>query len=205
MVHHAMSDIHDRLKKAREFAKFSSPSDAARALNVPVATYISNENGTRPFGRERAELYARRFRVNLDWLLSNRGPMTKARMIPVVGEVGAGATVFAIDTHMAGDGFEEIEAPPDVSPEAKAVRVRGASMLPAFEDRDILIYDETFEDPAMLLNRRCVVRLQDGRIFIKRLRRGSDVGLWNLESFNDVLIEDVAVDWVARIKYVIPH
>lgn len=203
MVHH-MSAIHERLKRAREAAHFTSPSEAARALSVPVATYISNENGTRPFGRERAELYARRFRVNLDWLLSNRGPMTKARMVPVVGEVGAGAEVTAIDAHLQGGGFEEIEAPHDLSPDAKALRVRGTSMLPAYEDDDILIYDENLTDPSAMVNRRCVVKLADGRMLIKRLRRGQH-GLWNLESFNDVLIENVAVEWVARIKYVIPR
>lgn len=203
MVHY-MSAIHERLKQAREFARFATPSDAARALDVPVATYISNENGTRPFGRTRAEHYARKFRVNLDWLLSNRGPMTKAKLIPVVGLVGAGATITAIDAHFPGGGFDEIEAPADVSADAKALRVRGTSMLPAYEDEDILIYDENIYDPSILLNRRCVVKLMDGRMMIKRLRRG-EAGLWNLESYNDVLIENVAVEWVARIRYVIPR
>lgn len=64
-----------RLTKARE-ATGKDRTEAALALGVPYQTYAAHENGNRAYDAESAVLYARRFRVSLDWLLtgSGRGP-----------------------------------------------------------------------------------------------------------------------------------
>lgn len=62
----------DRLKQAREAAGFDHASEAARALRIPVPTYLAHESGERGIQRQ-AERYAAFFRVSLDWLLTGRG------------------------------------------------------------------------------------------------------------------------------------
>lgn len=82
-----MSDVSERLITARKNAGYASAADAARALGVKPSTYFSHENGSIGLRAVVAEKYARKFRVSLDWLLSNRGPMT-----------GNGAEAYTIDT-----------------------------------------------------------------------------------------------------------
>lgn len=194
-----MSTIAERLADARAGAGFATASDAARALGVPVATYISNENGQRPFGRERAQLYARRFGVALDWLLSGRGKPRVAGKTPVMGFVGAGAEVF----HDGHEPLDYIDTPFGLGEESEAVEVRGLSMYPAIMDGDVLVYERFYSDPTPLIGKRVVVKLLDGRRLIKVLRRGSSAFAWTLESFNGPPMEDVEIEWAAPIKRVI--
>jgi phage repressor protein C with HTH and peptisase S24 domain len=77
-------------------------------------------------------------------------------------------------------------------------------MYPVYQERDVLYYGEPESPSAEHLGRRVVVRLTDGRTLIKVLRRGSQRGLYNLESFNAPTLEDKAVEWVARISWVKP-
>ncbi|MBB4063648.1 XRE family transcriptional regulator [Gellertiella hungarica] len=65
-------EIGKRLKAARERAGFKTARAAAESLGVTYSTYAQHENGTRGITRE-AELYARRFKVSLDWLLRGKG------------------------------------------------------------------------------------------------------------------------------------
>ena len=65
-------EIGNRLKAARKATGFSSATDAAAALDINYRTYIGHENGNRGIGREMLELYASRFNVTIDWLLSGR-------------------------------------------------------------------------------------------------------------------------------------
>lgn len=69
-------EIAARLREARAAASFRNATEAAASLGVKYPTYAGHENGTRAVGVEDAILYARRFKVSLDWLLtgSGRGP-----------------------------------------------------------------------------------------------------------------------------------
>ncbi|MFB3894526.1 MAG: S24 family peptidase [Phycisphaerae bacterium] len=66
--------------------------------------------------------------------------------MPIIGHLAAGdalsvGTEYAEQTPPGWpDAFVEFKDPP---PEAFAVRVKGYSMLPRFEDRDIVIVDPT--------------------------------------------------------------
>jgi len=126
------------------------------------------------------------------------------REIPVLGYVGAGAEVHTIDDYARGDGMDHIEPPPGVPPDAIALRVRGDSMLPAYHDGDHIIYDHQAAgaDIGHYVGRECVVRLVDGRTFIKTLGRGSRNGLWTLWSYNAAPMQDVLVEWAARVKWI---
>jgi phage repressor protein C with HTH and peptisase S24 domain len=66
-------EIGQRLKAARKKAGFKTAKAAAESLGVPYPTYSQHENGTRGITRE-ADLYVRRYRITLDWLMRGRGP-----------------------------------------------------------------------------------------------------------------------------------
>lgn len=66
-------EIGSRLKQARKAAGFKTAKIAAESLGVPYSTYAQHENGTRGITRE-AELYTRRYKISLDWLMRGKGP-----------------------------------------------------------------------------------------------------------------------------------
>ena len=111
-----------------------------------------------------------------------------------VGYVGAGAEVIPVDDHAIGGGLEEVDIPED----AVWVIVRGDSMYPRYFDNEFLFYVRDQRSPAELVGRECVVRLEDGRMYVKVLRKGVD-GLFNLESWNGPTIENKAVEWAAPV------
>jgi phage repressor protein C with HTH and peptisase S24 domain len=195
--------VHDRLKRARVNAGFASAAAAAESLGVKRYTYTQHENGTRGFKRDAAAHYARRFGVSLTWLLTGRSEPNAPGRTPVLGHVGAGATVNIASTD-APQPLDHIDTPPGLNPDGAAVIVRGDSMYPTCEDGDILFYERRTSDVTGLLNRLCIVWLSDERILIKRLRRGSRSGYFTLESANVNMppIEDVAVLSAAPVSWI---
>ncbi|MFG1376129.1 S24 family peptidase [Xanthobacter autotrophicus] len=119
----------------------------------------------------------------------------------VVGSAGAGAEVYPIDDHEKGAGLDEIEAPFPVPPSTVCVVIRGDSMLPVFQDGDLVGYSKEPRPPGDLIGVRCLVKLRDGRMFIKVLKRGTRPGLFTLVSFNAGDIEDVDVEWAAQYDF----
>lgn len=89
-----MGGASHRLKSARERAGYQSAKAAAEAMNIPVATYIQHENGSRGFPSDRAARYGRFFRVPPEWLLYGKNPTDKLTTLGpqlyVIGEVAAG-------------------------------------------------------------------------------------------------------------------
>lgn len=69
-----MRHAHERLKWARERAGYNSAWSAAEALGIPAPTYHNHENGNRKFSHEKAEIYARKFKVPVAWLAFGAGP-----------------------------------------------------------------------------------------------------------------------------------
>lgn len=123
--------------------------------------------------------------------------------IPVVGYVGAGAEVFAIDDHVKGDGFDEIDAPPGML-NGIALIVRGDSMSPKYEDGEIIYIEKTLYSLDSLLGQICYVQLADGRSFLKRLNAGTRPGTFNLISLNAAPIIDVVVERAYPIAFTKP-
>lgn len=128
----------------------------------------------------------------------------QSRPIPVVGYVGAGAQIFSIDDHEKGGGLEEVEAPiPGLPQSTVAVQVRGRSMEPAFYPGDLIFYDrQDSGDLTHLSGKECIVRLNDGRTFIKIMRRLPDGG-WYLHSNNDDPILGIGIAWAAKVKLIV--
>jgi transcriptional regulator with XRE-family HTH domain len=134
-----------------------------------------------------------------------RAATERGEPIPVIGYVGAGASVYPIDDEAQGGGFGTVERPPFITGEAIAVEVRGDSLVPVAEDGWKLIY--TGEQAVLeeeVLNKLCVVALADGRVLVKRLMRGSKPLRYHLMSTNAPMIEDAEVLWAAKVRAIIP-
>src|SRR6478609_1215837 len=68
-----LKEVGQRLRAARVRAGFKTARAAAESLGIPYPTYTQHENGTRGLQRE-AEVYVRRYKISLDWLLRGKGP-----------------------------------------------------------------------------------------------------------------------------------
>lgn len=134
------------------------------------------------------------------------GPSLKkssnSRLIPVVGYVGAGAEIFSVDDHEKGGGMDEVEVPIDgMKPSTVAVIVRGDSMMPVYRPNDLIFYDTTHNgDLIHLIGKDCVIRLSDGRTFLKELQIAN--GTYWLHSYNAPPMVNVKIEWAAKVEVV---
>lgn len=191
-----------RLREARKAARFTTAGEAAAALGIEYPTYAAHENGSRKFDLETAALYARRFKVSLDWLSAKRGIGPLAE-VPLVGYVGAGAVAhYYRDTQ--GD-LDMVPAPDDVTPNTVAVEVRGESLGPLFEHW--LVYYDEVRSPVTpdLYGRLCIVWLPDDRVLIKQIRPSKTPGFYHLLSNTEPTMTDVEVSGAARVKSMVPR
>lgn len=187
-------DIHERLRWARERAGFRSAAVAAKALRVPYGTYSGHENTGRGIPRDRIPIYAKKFKVSAQWLLTGEGEADSS-VVEVVGIVGAGGEVI-YDAPQEGDP-DTLPRPADAPPETVAVEIRGDSLGPGF-DRWYALYARR-EDPVSreLVGALCVVGTKDGRTLVKWIRLGRKG--YNLVSGNGAVEEDVKLVWGARV------
>jgi transcriptional regulator with XRE-family HTH domain len=206
-----MPEMHERLAAARKEAGFDTVRAAADALGVKEPTYGQHENGTRGFKRDAADRYARKFHVSLEWLLTGKGPKERrplrlapdeTRHVNLVGYVGAGA-----ETHFFAneEPLDEVPAPTGSTDSTVAVEIRGDS-LGSFFDRWLVFYDDVRRPVDIsLLNKLCVVGLDDGRILIKKVQRSKSRGLFHLISQTEPPILDVGIEWAAKVKNMVPR
>lgn len=195
----ALDSVSKRLQWARlNRSAYKAPTEAARAFGWPVSTYLGHENGDRTPSRPTAKKYAARFKVRWEWLLEGEGqPTAKGGTIPVEGFVGAGAEFIPFDDGSPGLG----ESPMQIEPNSSAVIVRGDSMYPRYFDGEYLYYIKEMRNPADFIGQECVVKLIDGRMFVKILRKSAKKGYFNLESWNSPTIEDQQVEWAAPVTW----
>lgn len=200
-----MTEPFERLQKAREDAGFAGPTEAARAFGWGVSTYLSHENGTRGLRPDTADRYARAFRVTTEWILFGRTKRARAPgsppTVPLLGYVAAGATAH----FTAGGELGEVEAPGGSSETTVAVEIRGDS-LGTFFDRWLVFYDDVRRPLTPdLIGKLCVLGLEDGRVLIKKPQRSRSKGLYHLLSQTEDPILDVAVEWAAKVKTLVPR
>lgn len=194
---------HGRLRWARVHAGYGTAVSAAAAMGVPTGTYLGHENGSRAMDADVATRYARFFQVRWVWILRGEGAPGPLRdWVPVVGYVGGGDEVFPIDDHAMGASQDRVERPPGVGPQAVAVRVRGHSMHPAYRDGDLIVYDDEPQAAPRFLGKECVVRLSDGRMYIKVLSPGTKIDRFTLVSYNAPPIIDAEVEWASPVRWV---
>jgi len=126
------------------------------------------------------------------------------RYVRIVGMVGAdpeGRVLFATGQE-SGD---LAPVPAGGTDQAVALEVRGHSMPFFAEDGALIYYEERFTKlPTNMVGRVVVVETETDEVLIKRLLRGSEPGLFDLESLNGPTRRDVRVRWAAYITGIIP-
>lgn len=130
--------------------------------------------------------------------------------VPVLGNIGAGGEVlFAVDPDMELndiEGFDSVPRPPLVQGRLMALRVTGSSMLPKYEDGDIIYVRRDHEGVLPLyIGRYCAVRTHEGGTYLKILAAGSQPGRYTLRSLNAPDMENVEVDWASPVLFVMPQ
>jgi phage repressor protein C with HTH and peptisase S24 domain len=138
--------------------------------------------------------------VPLTTLLGDEAPVHSS--IPIVGFVSAGEGWTPIDNATGPDDVVDFDLG---AHDAIGIEVRGDSMAPVYRNGDYLVCYRQFGTNAdNCIGLDCVVRTQDGRHFVKILKRGSRPGRFNLKSYNPVAddIEDVTLSWVAPVAWI---
>ncbi len=171
-------------------------------LHVEQATVSRWENGyipKRTLWPKIAKIAGRRvsefFNINGDQLFGT---------VPVVGYVGAGAEAVIFSEGQM-DPEDRVKAPEGSSAKTVAVEIRGES-LGALFDQWLVFYDDVRTVPAPgLVGKLCVCWLADGRVLVKKLKRGQIAGMWTLISNVEPPIYDVTVDRAARVLNLAPR
>jgi transcriptional regulator with XRE-family HTH domain len=133
-------------------------------------------------------------------------------MVPVVGKIGAGGEVlFSLDpdAELNDDAVDMVPRPPLVTGRLMALEVVGSSMLPKYEDGEIVYCRAPSGDhghiPEDAIGSYCAVRTSDGGTYLKVLAKGSAEGRFTLRSLNAPDMEDVEVIWASRVLFVMPR
>ncbi|MGV1894770.1 helix-turn-helix transcriptional regulator [Agrobacterium vitis] len=168
----------------------------AAHFGVSQSTVNRWKSGSEPEGHHRdaiRELY------NMEFGTPDSKPFKRVKLM---GKVGAGQEIYAIDD----GGQSDVDAPADAHQNTVAVEVSGESMYPAYEEGTILFYSKTLP-PSEMVNRRAVVQLADGRIFVKTVRPGTTPNTWTLTSINALYPDmiDQIVEWAAPIDWIKPR
>src|SRR6201987_5484869 len=126
--------------------------------------------------------------------------------VPVMGRIGAGAVIEPEYEQVPPEGLGEIELPFPISGEAVAFEVSGDSMLPKYENGDVIVvYREQRHPLASFYGEEAAVRLKTGERYLKTIERGKSPSTVNLTSFNAKAINGVKLDWIGEICVTLPR
>jgi len=136
------------------------------------------------------------------------GDLLALPRVPIVGKIGAGGSVafLALQEDEQLDPDESVLRPPGVAGKLVALIVEGSSMLPKYQDGDIIYIQRTHEGVLEGdIGDDCAVRLKSGETYVKQLVRGSESERFTLRSLNAPDMENVEVEWATRVLFIMPR
>jgi repressor LexA len=126
--------------------------------------------------------------------------------VPIMGRVGAGASISPEFEQMPPEGIGEVELPFPIAEETIAFEVVGDSMLPKYENGDIIVvYREQRHPLSSFYGEEAAVRLKSGERYLKTIERGKTAHVVNLTSFNAKPIIGVKLEWIGEICVTLPR
>ena len=126
--------------------------------------------------------------------------------VPIMGRVGAGAVIEPDNEQVPPEGLGEVELPFPITEETVAFEVEGDSMLPKYENGDIIVvYREQRHPLSSFYGEEAAVRLKTGERYLKTIGRGKSPTVVNLTSFNAKPITGVKLEWIGEICVTLPR
>jgi repressor LexA len=126
--------------------------------------------------------------------------------VPIMGRVGAGAAIEPEHEQVPPEGLGEVELPFPISEETVAFEVAGDSMLPKYENGDVIVvYREQRHPVSSFYGEEAAVRLKTGERYLKTIDRGKSPTVVNLTSFNAKPITGVKLEWIGEICVTLPR
>src|SRR5216110_1393760 len=126
--------------------------------------------------------------------------------VPIMGRVGAGAAIEPEHEQVPPEGLGEVQLPFPISEETIAFEVAGDSMLPKYENGDVIVvYREQRHPLASFYGEEAAVRVKTGERYLKTIERGKSSTLVNLTSFNAKPINGVRLEWIGEICITLPR
>jgi repressor LexA len=126
--------------------------------------------------------------------------------VPIVGRVGAGAVIEPEHEQVPPEGLGDVELPFPIAEETVAFEVAGDSMLPKYENGDIIVvYRDQRHPVSSFYGEEAAVRLKTGERYLKTIERGKSAVMVNLTSFNAKPINGVKLDWIGEICVTLPR
>src|ERR1700732_1208236 len=117
--------------------------------------------------------------------------------VPIMGRVGAGAVIEPEHEQVPPEGLGEIELPFPIAEETLAFEVAGDSMLPKYENGDIIVvFKEQRHPVSSFYGEEAAVRLKTGERYLKTIERGKSATVVNLTSFHANPIHGGKLEWI---------
>jgi repressor LexA len=184
----------NKLKSLRE-ARGMTHQQAADAMGVSRSQFIKLERGERRLNSQYIDLAAKAFVVPPADVISDEN---ESRVVPLMGEIGAGAEISPEYEQVPEGGIEDIEVPFFLPDDMIAFRVKGDSMLPRYDEGDIIIvWREQRRATESYIGEEVAVRTRAGQRYLKTLQRAAK-GM-NLVSWNAKIIEGAHIDWIGEV------
>src|SRR5258708_4564209 len=126
--------------------------------------------------------------------------------VPIMGRIGAGASIEPEHEQVPPEGLGEVELPFPISEETVAFEVSGDSMLPKYENGDVIVVFREQRHPiSSFYGEEAAVRLKSGERYLKTIERGKSAWLVNLTRFNAKPISGVKLEWIGEICVTLPR
>ncbi len=193
----------DRLQQKFDETGWSK-RELSRRANVSYDNVIKYLSGKvdKPRGDTLGKL-ARAVNTTSIWLERGLNIDEGYTEVPIMGYVGVGAVINPIFKLPPAAGRYQITLTFTVPEEIIAFVVKGESMLPKYNDGDVIVaLRDQRRNNESFYGEEAIVETSDGRRFLKQIVRSNENVM--LMSWNALPIENITLAWIGEIYAIIP-